>query len=80
MDQKHSFILSILLTTVVWIFPAGGVGAQQVAQNSLDQQIDQAQQGTPALNDIRQATSAAITAMNDPNCPPVTFADVLSNP
>jgi len=80
MDCRHSFILSIVVTSIAWAIPSGMASAQQVAQNSLDQQIDEAQQGTPALNDVRQATSAAISAMNDPNCPPVTFADVLSNP
>ncbi|MDF1749839.1 MAG: tetratricopeptide repeat protein [Alphaproteobacteria bacterium] len=54
--------------------------AQQVAQNQIEQRVEDAQGENPGITAAQRAARAAIDAMNDPNCPTVTFADILSNP
>lgn len=50
------------------------------AQTAPEQEADRAETRRASIEDTLRATDEAVSAMNDPTCPPVTFADVLANP
>jgi len=51
-----------------------------LAQQAPEQEVDRADARRASVEDTQRATNLAVSAMNDPSCPAVTFADVLANP
>lgn len=58
----------------------GSATAQQLAQSTPDQQVEQTQDRQAAIESSVHATRAAIEAMSADDCPPVSYADVLTKP
>lgn len=46
----------------------------------VSQETDRTEVRRATVDDTVRASNAAISAMNDPSCPDVTFADILANP
>jgi hypothetical protein len=61
------------------LLSSGLVGPPALAQD-IGQEADRTDVRRASVDDTIRASNAAISAMNDPSCPDVSFADILANP
>lgn len=72
-------VLKLKPVAIVALLSVCVASASATAQD-VSQETDRTDVRRASVDDTIRAGNAAISAMNDPSCPDVTFADILANP